>query len=162
MSEENYEEIKAKTFKFGAEGDYLIGTLTDVNKTNSPDAYGKLSHIYSVRASEGSFYGSTKNEKTKKFVIDAEPTKVEKGEDYTFFISNDKGVVLSAMKDVKIGQKFKILFSESKPTTKGNDAKVIKVFAGKDKQGLPLMDQEWIDSQKQGIDGFEEKKEDFG
>ena len=110
--EENYEEIKSKNFKFGQVGDYLKGTLTDVQKTNSPDSYGKLSHIYSVRASEGEFLGSSKNEKTGKFALDTEVTKVNKGEDYTFFISNDKGVVIQSMKDVKIGQKFMIKFVE--------------------------------------------------
>ena len=156
MSNENYEEIKSKVFKFGAEGDFIQGTLTDVNKTTSLDSYGKLSHIYSLRAEKGSFYGSTKNEKTKKFVLDTEPTVVNTGEDFTFFISNDKGVVISAMKDIKIGQKFKILFSESKPTQKGNDIKVLKVFGAKDAQGLPLMDQVYLDSKKEGIDAFDD------
>ena len=145
---ESYEEIKAKNFKFGGIGDYLRGTLTDVNKTTSPDSYGKLSHIYSVKAEGGSFYNSTKNEKTGKFKMDDVPTVVKKGEDYTFFISNDKGVVISAMKDIKIGQKFEIKFAESKPTTKGNDVKVIKVFAGRNADQTPLMDKEWQDAQK--------------
>ncbi len=145
---DNYEEIKPKTFKFGGVGDFLKGTLTDVNKTTSPDSYGKLSHIYSVKAEEGSFYGSTKNEKTGKFVMDEKPTEVKKGEDYTFFMSDDKGVVIGKMKDIKIGQKFMIKFTELKPTNKGNDLKVINVFAGKDAQGLPLMDQEYLDSKK--------------
>ena len=69
--EENYEEIKSKNFKFGGIGDFIKGTLTDVNKTTSKDAYGKLSHIYSVKAEEGSFIGSTKNEKTGKHVQDS-------------------------------------------------------------------------------------------
>lgn len=156
---ESYEEIKAKTFKFSSVGDFLKGTLTDVNKTTSPDAYGKLSHIYSVKAEEGSFYNTTKNEKTGKHIIDENPTIVNKGEDFTFFISNDRGVVLSSMKDIKIGQKFMIKFTELKPTTKGNDAKIIKVFAGKDAQGLPLMDQEYLDSKKEGLDSFDDKPE---
>lgn len=148
MSEENYEEIKAKNFKFGAMGDYLKGTLLDVTKTTSPDAYGKLSYIYKVKGKEGSFYGSTKNEKTGKFVMDAEPTIVNDGEEYVFFVATDKGVTIGAMKDVKIGQKFMIKFTELKPTTKGNDAKIIKVFAGKDASGKPLMDEVWVEANK--------------
>lgn len=159
MENENYEEIKSKTFKFGAVGDYLKGTLTDIAKTQVADSYGKLSHIYSVRALEGSFIGSTKSEKTKKFTLDEAPTIVKKDEDFTFFISNDKGVVISAMKDIKIGQKFMVKFIESKPTVKGNDVKIIKVFAGKDAQGLPLMDQVYFDSLKEGISEFDSKAE---
>lgn len=142
---DEFSEIKSKTFKFGVPGDYLIGTLTGVDKTTSPDSYGKLSHIYSVKAHEGKFYGSTKNEKTKKWVLDEEQTVINPGEDYSFFISNDKGAVIGKMKELAIGQRFKIVFEESKPTTKGNDAKIIKVFAGK-------MDQEWLDSKKSDLD----------
>jgi hypothetical protein len=146
--EESYEEIKSKNFKFGAVGDYIKGTLTDVNKTTSKDAYGKLSHIYSVKADEGSFLGSTKNEKTGKYVQDTEPTTINKDEAYTFFVSDDKGVLIGAMKDIKIGQKFMIKFTELKPTTKGNDAKIVKVFAGKYKDGSAIMDQAWLDAGK--------------
>ena len=158
--EDNYEEIKAKNFKFGAVGDFLVGTLVDVSKTTSPDKYNKLSHIYKVKTKEGSFYDSTKNEKTGKFKIDEQPTIVEAGEDYVFFVSNDKGTVISKMKDVIIGQKFKIQFTETKPTTKGNDAKIIKIFAGKNPDGSPLMDQEYLDSQKSGLDEFDGKKDE--
>lgn len=129
MSDE-YKEIKAKNFKFGAVGDYMKGTLKGVSKTTTPDKWGKLSHIYSVLAEEGTFLGSTKNEKTGKSVQDTENTIVNAGEDYTIFVSDDKGVVIGAMKEIKTGQKFMIKFTETKPTTKGNDAKIIKVSAG--------------------------------
>jgi hypothetical protein len=148
MENENYEEIRAKKMRFGAVGDFVKGTLTGVSKTTSPDAYGKLSHIYTVRVQEGSFLGNTKNEKTGKFKDDAAPTIMKAKDDYTFFVSNDKGLVLANLKDVKIGQKFMIKFTELKPSTKGQDAHILKVFAGKDAQGLPLMDQEYIDSLK--------------
>lgn len=148
-----FQEVKSKTFKFGAEGDYLVGTFLEVTKTSSPDSYGKLSHIYRVKADEGKFYGSTKNEKTKKFVLDTEPTIVKAGDDYVFFISDDKGAVIGKMKDIVVGQRFKILFEESKPTSKGNDAKIIKVFSGK-------MDEKYLASQKGGINEFDDKPKD--
>ena len=156
---DNYEEIKAKMFKFGGVGDFLKGTLIDVSKTNSPDAYGKLSYIYKVKAEEGSFLGSSKNEKTGKFKIDDEATVVNKGDEYVFFIPTTKGVLIGAMKDIKLGQKFMIKFTELKPTTKGNDAKIVKVFAGKNKDGSPLMDEEWLASKEvdEGLDGFDDK-----
>lgn len=156
MSKENvedeYVEVKLKLFKFGVPGDYLVGTLVEVTKTTSADAYGKLSHIYRVFTKEGKFFGSTKNEKTKKYVLDTEQTVVNPGEDYMIFISNDKGAVLGKMGDIKVGQNFKIVFEEEKPTSKGNPAKIIKVFAGK-------TNQEWIDAQKSGLDEFDDKAE---
>lgn len=147
MSEE-YKEIQPKTFKFGAVGDYIAGTLTAVSKTTSPDKWGKYSHIYSVLAEDGTFFGSTKNEKTGKFVLDTEPTVINKDEQYTVFINDDKGVVIGKMKDIKLGQKFKIQFTEIKPTDKGNDAKIVKVFAGP-------VNQEYLDSTKNPSDGYE-------
>ena len=152
--EENYQELKAKNFKFGQVGDYIKGTLTGVSKTTKVDSYGKLSHIYSVKAKEGIFLNSSKNEKTGKYVQDKEMTKVNDGEDYTFFISNDKGVVISNMKDILLGQKFMIKFVESKPTDKGNDVKIIKVFAGKDSSGKPLMDIHFETNESTNYDNF--------
>jgi len=159
MSETSYEEIKAKNFKFGGVGDFLKGTLTGVTKTTAKDSYGKLSYIYSVKSEEGSFLGSTKSEKTGKYVIDKDTTTVNPGEDYNIFVSEDKGVVIGAMKDIKIGQKFMIKFVESKPTSKGNDVKIIKVFAGKDAQGLPVMNEEWIASKNEDGTHYDD---DFG
>jgi len=149
---ETYDEVKSKTFKFGGVGDFIKGTLTDVTKTTTKDSYGKLSYIYSILAEEGTFFGSTKNEKTGKYVIDAEATIVKDGEDYNFFISEGKGVVIGAMKDVAIGQKFMIKFTDLKPTDKGNDAKIIKVFAGKTADGKPLMNKEWGDTSEAQYD----------
>lgn len=148
---ESYDEVKSKTFKFGGVGDFIKGTLVGTTKTTTKDAYGKLSYIYSVLAEEGTFLGSTKNEKTGKWVIDSEPTVIKEGDDYNFFVSEGKGVVVGAMKDLALGQKFMIKFTDLKPTDKGNDAKIIKVFAGKDANGKPLMNKEWLES-KAGVD----------
>ena len=41
-----------------------------------------------------------------------------------------------------------IKFTELKPTSKGNDAKIVKVFAGKYKDGSPIMDEEWMNAGK--------------
>lgn len=154
MSEERYEESKPKTFKFGAPGDYIKGTLLKVDRTTQPDSYGKTSHVYTLKAMEGKFYGSTKNEKTKKYEMDKEQTIVKDGEEYTFFISDDKGVIIGKMKDGRVGQKFKILFEETKPTSKGNDAKIIKVFWGKTAEGKPLMDEEWVAENPESLEKF--------
>ena len=152
MSEENYEEIKPKTFSFGVVGDFLVGTLLDVTKSTSPDKYGKYSNIYQVKAKEGSFYGSTKNEKTGKFKLNDEPTVIANGEEYNMWVNHDKGVLIGALKDIKLGQKFKVQFVEEKPTDKGNPAKIIKVFAAKNKDGSPAMDKEYLDSKTETLE----------
>jgi len=144
MSDE-YKEIQPKTMKFGGVGDFIAGTLTDVSKTTSPDAYGKLSHVYSVKTDSGSFLASKKNEKTGKYIQDTEPTIIAKDEQYTIFIANDKNVIIGKMKDIKLGQKFKMVFEELKATSKGNDAKIIKVFSGP-------MDQEYLASKTETVD----------
>ena len=149
---DGYEEIKSKAFNFGGVGDFIKGTLTDISKTTSQDKYGKLSHIYSVRAEEGSFLGTTKNEKTGKYDLNKEPTIINKGEDYAVFIRNDKGIVIGKMKDIVLGQKFKIQLTELKPTNKGNDLKVISVFAGKNADGTPLLDKEFLASKEETLD----------
>jgi hypothetical protein len=145
----NYIESRAKNFKFGQVGDFMKGTLTKVSRTTTPDQYGKLSHIYTVIAEEGSYLDSSKNEKTGKFVQDKEPTAVIAGAEYTIFVSDAKGIVIGKMKDIKIGQKFMIKFDELKPTTKGNDAKIIKVYPGYNKDESPAleMDKAWLETQ---------------
>jgi hypothetical protein len=90
---------------------------------------------------EGAFFDSTKNEKTGKYKLDDTQTIINPGEEYSLFVNLDKDVLIGMLNGIKMGQVFKATFVESKPTTKGNDAKIIKVFAGKDAQGNPLMDE---------------------
>jgi hypothetical protein len=138
---ESYDEVKAKSFSFGAVGDTFTGTMLGVTKTTSADKYGKYSNIYRIKMKEGAFFDSTKNEKTGKYKLDDKQTIITAGEEYSLFVNLDKDVLIGMLNGIKKGQKFKATFVESKPTTKGNDAKIIKVFAGKDAQGNPLMDE---------------------
>lgn len=153
---ENYNEVKPQTVKFNEVGDFIKGTLIAVEEMNKPDAYGKISSVYTVKSKEGKFLGSSKNEKTGKFVLDAKPTIIAEGEDWNFFLDN-KSPVASQMKRVRLGQKFMIKFTELKPTDKGNDAKIRKVYPGTDEHGKPLMDAEWV-AQNETIDSFGENK----
>lgn len=141
---ENYKEVKSKNFRFGKIGDFLKGTLLEVYKMPKPDRFNKIATIYRVRAKEGTFLGSTKDETTGKFVDDKEQTIIEEGEEYTFFAT---GVLVGQMKSVKLGQKFMVKFTDLKPSTKGNDAKIKKVFAATDDHGQPIMDEEWLKEQ---------------
>jgi len=147
MTKTEYNEAESNNFNFGVVGDYIQGTLIEVNQTSKPDNYGNLSHIYIVKAEEGNFHGSTKNEKTGKYTINDSPTVVEANEELNVWINNSKGVVIGQMKKIQVGQKFKIEFTESKPTDKGNDAKIIKVYPGT-VDGQPSMDEEWVKSKE--------------
>jgi len=145
MTSENYNEAKSQTVKFNEVGDFIKGTLTGVDKMTKVDQYGKLSTIYTIKAKEGKFLGSTKNEKTGKSTLDKEATIVKDGEEYTMFLT---GISVGIMKKVQIGQKFMIKLTELKPTDKGNDAKIKKIFPATDEAGKPVMDAEWIKEQK--------------
>lgn len=145
MSEENYVEAKLQTVKFNEIGDFVKGTLTGVMTQTTPDIYGKLSTMYNVKVKEGEFLGSAKNPKTGKIDLDKERTKLEEGSDWTFFAN---GIVVQKMKSVRLGQKFMIKFTELKPTTKGNDAKIKVVYPAVDGHGVPVMDEEWLKSQE--------------
>lgn len=150
MTKENYNEAQSQIMKFNEIGDFIKGTLIDVSKRQSPDAYGKISTIFTIKVKEGKFLGSSKNEKTGKSKLDETPTIMHEGEEYVLFAD---GILAGLMKKIKIGQKFMVKLTELKPTTKGNDAKIKKVFPGTDEQGKPLMDTEWLEEQKAKEDG---------
>ena len=152
---ETYNEVKPKTWKKGEVGDFLKGTLIEISKMKKPDAYGKIATVYSVKAKEGKFLGSTKNESTGKYITDAAPTIIKEGEVYSVFLT---GQAVGQMKAVRIGQKFMIKFTELKDTGKGNDAKIIRIFAATNEKGEPVMDEEWLKEQE----ASEEEDDGFG
>lgn len=137
-------EAKTNTVKFNQVGDFITGTLIGVSKMTRPDKYGKYSTVFTVKAKEGKFIGSTKNAKTGKTELDKEETVIDPGQEYTVF-AETKSVFETRLKSVKIGQLFKVEFTEIKPTTKGNDAKIKTVYPGLTKKGEPAMDTEWLD-----------------
>lgn len=152
-----YNEVKNQTVKFNQIGDYVAGTLIEFISGSKPDKYGKINNIYRILADEGEFLGSTKNEKTGKSVLDKEVTKIKAGEEWTIFAS---GVLAGQLKRVKIGMKFMVKLTEFKPSDKGNDIKVKKVYIDTDKDDNPIYNTEWIESQKnqmKEVDGGEKK-----
>lgn len=146
MSEENYVEARLNIVKFNEVGDYVKGTLVGVTQQTTPDIYGKLSTMYTVKVKTGEFLGSAKNPKTGKIDLDKEKTVLDEGSEWTFFAN---GIVVQKMKSVKLGQKFMIKFTELKPTTKGNDAKIKVVYPAVDGHDKPVMDEEWLKEKEQ-------------
>lgn len=142
MPEEKYEESKPKTFKLGEVGDFIQGVFLKRDKTTNADKYGKYSFIYTVKALKGSFHDSTKNEKTGKFTVNAEPTVINEGEEYSIFVTIGS-IMAGKLNDGKLGQRFRLEFTEIKDTGKGNPAKITKVAWAKDADGQPFIDPQW-------------------
>ncbi len=140
------QEVKTNVVKFNEVGDYITGTLTKVSKMTKPDQYNKLSSVYTVKAKEGKFLGSSKNPKTGKTVLDTDATVINEGEEWTIFAT---GVFEQRLKSIKIGQIFMAKFTEIKPSDKGNDAKIKTVFPAKNSKGEVVMDTDWIKSKEE-------------
>lgn len=139
--------VSTNTVKFNEIGDYITGTLIQVSKTTKPDQYGKLSSVFTIKSKAGKFLGSSKNPKTGKTVLDSEPTIIGEGEEWTLF-AECKGVLEQRLKSIKIGQIFQVKFTEIKPTTKGNDAKIKTVYPAKNGKGEDVMDTAWIEQKE--------------
>lgn len=152
MQNTSFVDVKSNNMKFNKLNDFIVGTLINVNKTTQKDIYGKYAYIFTIKADDGEFLGTTKNEQTNKHDLDKETTKIEPGEEYAWFVSDDRGPLLQAMNKVKIGQKLRAYLAEFKPTQKGNPTKIIKVQPGfiKNKDGSmePSMDKEFLESLK--------------
>lgn len=134
---------KTNTVKFNAVGDFILGTLISISAMSKPDKYGKYSNVYTILTREGKFLGTTKNNKTGKMDLDKEETVIAAGQEWTIF-AEQKSVFDQRLKSIKIGQFLKVEFTEIKPTTKGNDAKIKTVFPGLDKKGNAVMNDEWL------------------
>lgn len=164
MSNVNFTDVKSNNIKFNKIGDNIIGTLLRISKTTNKDQYGKYAMIYTIKGDSGEYLGTTKNEATNKFDLDKEVTLVNPGEEYSWFVPEDKSAITSAMARVKIGQKLKVFLSEFKKSSKGNDAKIIKVqpgFITENGKEVPAMDAEFLNSQ--AVASFDEvTPEDMG
>lgn len=143
-------ESKPNTMKFNKLGDYIQGTLTEIGETTSPDSYGKLSMIYSVKADKGQFLGSHLNEDTGKYELDKDMTTINEGDEYVVFIDKYKKPLVGAMKKIVPGQKFLMKLVEIRKTDKGNPAKIIKAMPGRTPDGKPAMDESWAEQNNFG------------
>lgn len=141
-------EAQNNFVSWGQIGDFILGTLVGVKEVKStlPDKEGELQKVYEVKVKECSYHVLD----DKKRVIE-EP--IVPGEGDLVSVGGRKSID-SRLARVKLGQVFGLKFVEELPAkTKGyNPTKVIKVFTPKDAKGLVLMDQEWLDSQKDEMD----------
>lgn len=141
-------EAQNNFVSWGQIGDFILGTLVGVKEVKStlPDKEGELQKVYEVKVKECSYHVLD----DKKRVIE-EPVVPSEGD--LVSVGGRKSID-SRLARVKLGQVFGLKFTEELPAkTKGyNPTKVIKVFTPRGANGEFLMDQEWLDSQKDELD----------
>ena len=146
-------EAQNNFVSWGQEGDFVLGTLIGVREVKStlPDKAGEMQKIYDLKVKECSYHVLDEKKRiVEEAVVPSEGDLVSVG---------GRKTIDSRMARVKVGQVFGLKFVEEQPAkTKGyNPTKIIKVFTPKDKDGSVLMDQEWLDSQKDEMDAFSDK-----
>lgn len=120
------QESVYNNLKFGKEGDWFKGTLTDNTRTlrNNLSEKKELQTIFEFMAHGGSFHD------IKDRVVSETPTVVEKGDFWSFITG--KPALLNQLKNAQLGQVIGLRFVQEKPSkVKGqNPAKIIKVYLG--------------------------------
>jgi len=137
--EEN--EVQSNWAKFNVPlEDKIFGTLISKKQTKSnlPGSEGKLVNVYDIKADEGLFH--VLDEKKK---VVPEAVKINANEIYSV---GGTVVIDRQMTNIQVGQKIGLKFIEEKPSkTKGfAPAKIIKVYAPKNEDGTPQMDEEFL------------------
>lgn len=106
-------EVQPQSINWGKIGDNVFGTK--IGQRNDIDTkFGKNS-IYAVKV-EGGFFHNKQGEKVE----------LKAGETWEVWGRND--IFDAQMNRMQIGQKFGLKFTESHPSTKGNEAKIIKIY----------------------------------
>ena len=130
------------TLDWGLVGDYILGTFIKA-RHNIETQFG-VNSIYEIIAEKGQYHVLTKKKAAET------PTEVIKGQTYSVWGRND--IFNGMMNSMKPGQVVKLQFMETRDTKMG-ESKVIKVFAPKNNEGKPQMNQDWLDGQ--GVSGID-------
>lgn len=146
--------VKSQWMKFNVpQEDKLYGTFVGKRqiKSTMKDKEGQLQWVYEIKSDYGSFHAL---DDMKQIIPEA--VVISEGE----YWSVSKDSIDAQMRNVKLGTKIGLKLIDIVPSqTKGfNPAKNVKVFIPKNDSGTaPLMDQTWLDEQKNdeaNIDGF--------
>ena len=134
--------VKSNWMKFNVPlEDKIFGTLIAKRKvkSNLPGKEGEMTNVYEIKASEATVYHML--DETKKLV--EEPIQINPGDIYSV---SGTAVIDRQMQNIRIGQVIGLKFIEEKPSkTKGfAPAKVVKVYAPKNDDGSPKMDEEFL------------------
>jgi hypothetical protein len=141
-------EAQNNFVSWGQVGDFVYGTLIGVREVKStlPDRAGELQKIYDIKVKESSYHLIDE----KKRVIEEAVTPSE-GE---LVSVGGRKTIDSRMARIKLGQVFGLKFTEEQDAKqKGyNPTKIIKVFTPRGTDGNFLMDEEYLNSQKNELD----------
>jgi len=141
-------EVQSNWMKFNVsvadspEGaDKIFGTLVSKRqiKSNMPGKEGEIVNVYEIKASQETTFHVL--DEKKKLV--EEPIIITPGDVYS--VGGTK-VIDNQMRNIKIGQMIGLKFIEEQPSkTKGfAPAKIVKVFAPKNDDGSPKMDEAFL------------------
>lgn len=156
MSKENWDndnnQVKSNWVKFYVPmEDKVFGTLIAKRtiKSQLPGKEGEDAMVYELKADMGSFH---EVDASKKVI--PEPVVITPGEIWNV---GGKNTIDAQMRNVRIGQKVGFKFIDEKPSkTKGfAPAKNIKIYAPKNDDGTPQMDEEWLEQHNSPVDDYE-------
>src|SRR3990167_8853925 len=128
-------ELKAQTVEWGVVGDFILGTFIKARHAVETQ-YGPNS-IYEILAEKGSFH-----KLVKKVPVD-QPTVINKGETWSVWGRNE--IFNGILNGLRPGQVVKLFFAETTDTKMG-EAKIVKVFAPRDNEGKPVMNEAYLES----------------
>lgn len=148
MSKDDYSDadvLKSPWVTWGQVGDNIYGTLIGVQERTGVNPYtGKeeTTLVYEVKADGGEYHAIDEKKNPIEPAI-----KISEGE---IFNVGDHFTIHPVMKNVKLGQKIKIAFTEEKPASKKGNApmKIRKVFS------KGVMDEEWLKEREGDGDSF--------
>ncbi len=118
-------EVQPQSINWGKVGDHIFGTKVG-QRGGVSTKFGENT-IYEVKAEGGVFHDKEGNE-----------VALKTGDVWGVWGRND--IFDAQMNRMQVGQKFGLKFVESKPSSMGNDAKIIKVYTTGE------MDTEWLES----------------
>ena len=118
-------EVQPQSINWGKVGDHVFGTKV-AQRGGVDTKFGK-NIIYEVKVEGGVFH-------TKE----GEEVTLKAGDIWGIWGRNS--IFDAQMNRMQIGQKFGLKFTESKPSSMGNDAKIIKVYTTGE------MDTEWLEA----------------
>lgn len=155
MNFDDFQTEKSKSISWGKVGDFVTGTIINRSVNNQKDAYGNTAVIYEILV-EGGVYHERERDAEGKIKKSTNPDAVEiklaKGDIVSVWAKVYDGkrnsVLANQLERVPLGAYTRIVFSETQPSDKGNDAKIINAQFKKNPDGSYLLNEEWIKSQQ--------------
>lgn len=148
FNEEN--EVQSNWVKFNVPlEDKIFGTLIARRKMKSTMAgkEGTMVMVYDIKGDLGSYH---RLDELKKLI--EEPVIVEPN---SFHSVGGTAVIDRQMQNIKVGQKVGFKYIEEKPSKQKGfaPAKIVKVYAPKNEDGTPKMDEEFL--RQQAVENFD-------